>query len=106
VTTKSRSCQRVSGRMRRKRVGFIEADVGWLRLIWCCPEAACSSPWKDVGNYITKLPKAEHAVPKWWAAMEALILAATHTMLARIVAIAGVKVLRNLPYWVDGRRQP
>jgi hypothetical protein len=45
-----------------------------------------------------KLPKAEHEVPKWWAAVEALILAAAHTMLARIVAIAGVKVLRNLPY--------
>jgi hypothetical protein len=42
---------------------------------------------KDAGNYITKLPKAEHAAPEWLAAMEALILVATHggpTMFARI----------------------
>src|SRR6202022_384861 len=41
----------------------------------------------DAGNYITKLPKAEHEAPEWQAAMEALILVATHggpTMLARI----------------------
>jgi len=29
---------------------------------------------RDAGNYITKLPKAEHAAPEWQAAMEALIL--------------------------------
>jgi hypothetical protein len=42
---------------------------------------------EDAGNYITKLPKAEHAAPEWQAAMEALILVATRggpTMLARI----------------------
>ncbi|MGB6395764.1 MAG: hypothetical protein WBF73_08765 [Bradyrhizobium sp.] len=42
---------------------------------------------KDAGNYITKLPKAEHEAPEWQAAMEALILVATHggpTMFARI----------------------
>jgi hypothetical protein len=42
---------------------------------------------KDAGTYITKLPKAEHTAPEWQAAMEALILVATHdgpTMLARI----------------------
>jgi hypothetical protein len=33
---------------------------------------------KDAGNYITKLPKAEHAAPEWQTAMEALILVATH----------------------------
>jgi hypothetical protein len=41
----------------------------------------------DAGNYITKLPKAEHEAPEWQAAMEALILVATrggHTMLPRI----------------------
>jgi len=32
---------------------------------------------EDAGNYITKLPKAEHSAPEWQAAMEALILAAT-----------------------------
>jgi hypothetical protein len=42
---------------------------------------------EDAGNYITKLPKAEHAAPEWQDAMEALILVATRggpTMLARI----------------------
>jgi hypothetical protein len=32
----------------------------------------------DAGNYITKLPKAEHAAKEWQTAMEALILVATH----------------------------
>ena len=32
---------------------------------------------QDAGNYITKLPKAEHEAPEWQAAMEALILVAT-----------------------------
>jgi hypothetical protein len=32
---------------------------------------------EDAGNYITKLPKAEHEAPDWQAAMEALILVAT-----------------------------
>jgi hypothetical protein len=39
------------------------------------------------GNYITKLPKSEHAAAEWQAAMEALILVATSggpTMFARI----------------------
>src|SRR5260370_18413663 len=39
------------------------------------------------GNYITKLPKAEHEAQEWQAAMEALILVATlggPTMFARI----------------------
>jgi hypothetical protein len=42
---------------------------------------------KDAGTYITKLPKAEHEAAEWQAAMEALILVATHggpTMFARI----------------------
>jgi hypothetical protein len=29
---------------------------------------------QDAGDYITKLPKAEHATAEWQAAMEALIL--------------------------------
>jgi hypothetical protein len=42
---------------------------------------------QDAGNYITKLPMAEHEAPEWQAAMEALILVATlggPTMFARI----------------------
>jgi hypothetical protein len=29
---------------------------------------------KDAGNYVTKLPKAEHEAPEWQAAMECLIV--------------------------------
>jgi hypothetical protein len=42
---------------------------------------------KDAGNYITKLPKAEHTAAEWQTAMEALILVATlggPTMFVRI----------------------
>ena len=42
---------------------------------------------RDAGNFITKLPKTEHDAAEWQAAMEALILVATHggpTMFARI----------------------
>jgi hypothetical protein len=42
---------------------------------------------EDAGNYITKLPKAEHEAPEWQTAMEVLILVATQggpTMFARI----------------------
>jgi hypothetical protein len=30
---------------------------------------------KDAGDYVTRLPKAEHSAPKWQAAMSALIRA-------------------------------
>ncbi len=33
---------------------------------------------EDAGNYITKLPKAEHMAAEWQAAMEALLLVVTH----------------------------
>jgi hypothetical protein len=42
---------------------------------------------RDAANYITKLPKAEHAADEWQAAMQALLLVAEHngpTMMARI----------------------
>jgi hypothetical protein len=42
---------------------------------------------QDAGNYISRLPKAEHTAPEWQDAMEALILVATRggpTMFARI----------------------
>jgi hypothetical protein len=42
---------------------------------------------QDAGTYITKLPKAEHNMPEWQAAMAALILVAESngpTMMARI----------------------
>jgi hypothetical protein len=42
---------------------------------------------RDAAEYITKLPKAEHAAEEWQAAMQALLLVAEHdgpTMFARI----------------------
>jgi hypothetical protein len=41
---------------------------------------------QDAGNYITKLPKAEHSAPEWQAAMEALMIVARGgpTIFARI----------------------
>lgn len=41
---------------------------------------------KDAGEYIAKLPKAEHTATEWQTAMEALLLAVRGgpTMLARI----------------------
>lgn len=42
---------------------------------------------RGAGDYVTKLPKAEHDANEWQAAMEALLLVAEHngpTMLARI----------------------
>jgi hypothetical protein len=42
---------------------------------------------EDAGNYITKLPKAEHLTPEWQDAMQILMLVAARgwpTMLARI----------------------
>ena len=48
---------------------------------------------KDAGDFITKLSKAEHTEPEWQAAMQALILVATHggpTMFARIGIMRGL----------------
>jgi hypothetical protein len=51
------------------------------------PRGRCLVTLEDAGNYITKLPKAEHEAKEWQAAMEALILVAMlggPTMFARI----------------------
>ena len=47
----------------------------------------------DAGNYITKLPKAEHKAKEWQAAMEALILVVE---LGGPTAFARVGVMRAL----------
>ena len=66
------------------------ADRGWKRSFddpIPLPRGRQLVTLEDAGNYITKLPKAEHTMPEWQAAMEALILAATSggpTMFARI----------------------
>jgi hypothetical protein len=42
------------------------------------PRGAPLVTLQDAGTYITKPPKAEHEAAEWQAAMEALILVATH----------------------------
>ena len=69
---------------------------------------------QDAGNYVTKLPKAEHEAAEWQAAMHALILVAEKggpTMLARIGMMQAInrhreKVFdtsRKTPHW--GKRK-
>jgi hypothetical protein len=69
---------------------------------------------EDAGNYIAKLPKAEHMTKEWQAAMEALILVATlggPMMFARIGVMRvlnrnverGFNPSRKDPHW--GRRK-
>jgi hypothetical protein len=51
------------------------------------PRGGAPTTLMDAGDYITKLPKAEHAMPEWQAAIKALILVAEHggaTTFARI----------------------
>ncbi len=66
------------------------ADRGWKRRFdepVPLPRGRQLVTLEDAGNYITKLPKAEHEAAEWQAAMEALILVATSggpTMFARI----------------------
>jgi hypothetical protein len=78
--------------MAKSRVTTIRGKnpVGWKRAFEDpidLPDGRTLVTLEDAGNYITKLPKAEHSAPEWQAAMEALILVATRggpTMLARI----------------------
>jgi hypothetical protein len=68
----------------------VTADRGWKRPFddpIPLPRGRQLVTLEDAGNYITRLPKAEHATAEWQAAMEALILVATlggPTMFARI----------------------
>ena len=62
---------------------------------------------EDAGNYITKLPKAEHAAKEWQAAMEALILVATSggpTMFARIGIMRALNAGKPDPAIVPRRK--
>jgi hypothetical protein len=59
---------------------------------------------RDAGDYITKLPKAEHTAPEWQAAMEALILVADlggPTMFARIGIMRALNRHRELVFNPD-----
>ena len=66
------------------------ADRGWKRRFdepIPVPRGRYLVTLEDAGNYITRLPKADHEAQEWQAAMEALILVATSggpTMFARI----------------------
>ena len=65
------------------------ADRGWQRRFddpIPLPRGRQLITLEDAGNYITRLPNAEHEAAEWQAAMEALILVATSggpTMFAR-----------------------
>jgi hypothetical protein len=55
------------------------ADAGWRRPFddpIPLPRGRQIVTLEDAGNYITKLPKAEHEAAEWQTAMEALILVA------------------------------
>ena len=55
------------------------ADAGWRRPFddpIPLPRGRQLVTLEDAGNYITKLPKAEHEAAEWQTAMEALILVA------------------------------
>ena len=66
------------------------ADRGWKRRFDEPIPVPCGRylvTLEDAGNYITRLPKADHEAQEWQAAMEVLILVATSggpTMFARI----------------------
>jgi len=73
-----------------RRIGVLVAERGWKRRFdepIPLPRGRQLVTLEDAGNYITKLPKAEHETQEWQAAMEGLILVATSggpTMFARI----------------------
>jgi hypothetical protein len=87
--TKIRGCRRASGPNSTKRAGVISAR-SWKRPFdepIPIPRRRQLVTLEDAGNYVTKLPKAEHEAAEWQAAMEALILVARlggPTMFARI----------------------
>jgi hypothetical protein len=78
--------------MAKSRVTTIRGKnpVGWKRAFEDpidLPDGRTLVTLEDAGNYITKLPKAEHMAPEWQAAMQILMLVAARgwpTMLARI----------------------
>jgi hypothetical protein len=79
IRTGRRGCRTASGPSSTKRVGATSAR-GWKRPFEDpipLPRGRQVVTLEDAGNYITKLPKAEHEAPEWQAAMEALILVST-----------------------------
>src|ERR1700738_3052803 len=69
------ACRRIGSRH-----GPPVADRGWKRPFddpIPLPRSRQLVTLEDAGNYITKLPKAEHEAAEWQTAMEALILVGT-----------------------------
>jgi hypothetical protein len=89
MKARHRGCRMASGLTPTRRAGVI-SDRGWKRAFddpIPLPRSRQLITLEDAGNYITKLPKAEHESPEWQAAMECLILVAEKngpTMMARI----------------------
>ena len=50
---------------------------------------------RDAAHYITKLPKAEHDIPEWQAAMQVLLLVAEHDGPAMFARIGFMKALNR-----------
>ena len=58
-----------------RRISSSKAPTGWKRRFdepIPLPSGHQLITLKDAGNYITKLPKAEHTAPRWHTAMQAL----------------------------------
>jgi hypothetical protein len=75
-----RGCRRALKPHSTRRAGVISAR-GWKRPFddpIPLPDGRQLVTLEDAGRYITPLPKAEHEAAEWQAAMEALILVATH----------------------------
>jgi hypothetical protein len=74
----------------QKGLASLKADKGWRRSFEDpipLPRGRQLVTLKDAGDFITRLPKAEHETAEWQDAMEALILVAESggpTMFARI----------------------
>jgi hypothetical protein len=64
---------------RAGQTGMLREPTGWQRQFdepIELPRGRQLVTLEDAGNYITKLPKAEHEVPEWQAATQALMLVA------------------------------
>jgi hypothetical protein len=89
MTIPHRGRRKVSEPYSTKRAGVISGR-GWKRPFEDpipLPRGRKLVTLQDAGNYITKLPKAEHEAPEWRAAMESLLLVMEldgPTMFARI----------------------
>jgi hypothetical protein len=93
----------------------LKSDRGWRRRFEDpipLPRGRKLVTLADAGNYITKLPKAEHDAPEWQAAMEALLAElGGPTMFARIGVMRALNrhvervfnPSRKDPHW--GRRK-